>query len=273
MRHPCSANRAAQFMFASPRSAKHVVTSSCVKAVARMSYTRSLMSFFIVGCLGMQSVGLLEALAKILAPALGKRGQFARPAQQVLIRCVCRVKPDDIGHGNAVFVLGDEFERVAGPYVSLSKDSEIEACAAAAKEPLHDIGPIEANTELEARHPGLRHDELRRPGAKSVANVNAVLEHAFGGDVLAESSPRKVDTGELVAPERIVLRRVSVDGLVGPTVDGEIGLLVTRNVQSRNPDPTRHGRLEYGRDNEFTSPLDFARKTGVDREQLHPRGA
>src|SRR5262245_3052511 len=48
MRHPCSDNRAAQFMFASPRSAKHVRTSSCRKALARMSYTRGLASFFIV---------------------------------------------------------------------------------------------------------------------------------------------------------------------------------------------------------------------------------
>src|SRR6266702_2483824 len=48
MRHPCSDKRAAQFMFASPRSAKHVRTSSCAKALARMSYTRGLASFFIV---------------------------------------------------------------------------------------------------------------------------------------------------------------------------------------------------------------------------------
>src|SRR3982074_2736444 len=48
MRHPSSDKRAAQFMFASPRSAKHVRTSSCAKALARMSYTRGLASFFIV---------------------------------------------------------------------------------------------------------------------------------------------------------------------------------------------------------------------------------
>src|SRR5260370_42095053 len=48
MRHPSSDKRAAQFMFASPRRAKHVRTSSCAKALARMSYTRGLASFFIV---------------------------------------------------------------------------------------------------------------------------------------------------------------------------------------------------------------------------------
>src|SRR5882762_7937101 len=48
MRHPSSDKRAAQFMFASPRSAKHVRTSSCAKALARMSYTRGLGSVFIV---------------------------------------------------------------------------------------------------------------------------------------------------------------------------------------------------------------------------------
>src|SRR6185503_3003932 len=40
MRHPCSDSRAAQFMFASPSSAKQVRTSSAMKALARMSYTR-----------------------------------------------------------------------------------------------------------------------------------------------------------------------------------------------------------------------------------------
>src|SRR5882672_10642464 len=48
MRHPSSDKRAAQFMFASPRRAKHVRTYSCAKALARMSYTRGLASFFIV---------------------------------------------------------------------------------------------------------------------------------------------------------------------------------------------------------------------------------
>src|SRR5438132_13269385 len=48
MRHPSSDKRADQFMFASPRRAKHVRTSSCAKALARMSYTRGLASFFIV---------------------------------------------------------------------------------------------------------------------------------------------------------------------------------------------------------------------------------
>src|SRR4051812_13087 len=48
MRQPRAVNRAAQFMFASPRSAKHVRTPSCAKAFARMSYTRGLASVFIV---------------------------------------------------------------------------------------------------------------------------------------------------------------------------------------------------------------------------------
>src|SRR3974377_328459 len=48
MRHPFAARLAAQFMFAAPRRAKHVRTSSCAKARASMSYTRSLASFFIM---------------------------------------------------------------------------------------------------------------------------------------------------------------------------------------------------------------------------------
>src|SRR5882724_730105 len=60
MRHPSSDKRAAQFMFASPRSAKHVRTFSCVKALARMSYTRGLASLFTFIC--------------VLLPLVSRRG-------------------------------------------------------------------------------------------------------------------------------------------------------------------------------------------------------
>jgi len=106
-----------------------------------------------------------------------------------LVRGVRCVKPDDIGHGDVGVVLGDEIDRVAGTYVSLSKDGEIEASAAAAQESLDHIGPIEANSELVARHPGLRHDEFSRSGAKSVSDVNLVLQQPCRSQVLPEYSP------------------------------------------------------------------------------------
>jgi hypothetical protein len=160
-------------------------------------------------------------------------------------------------------VLGDEIERVADTYVSFSKDSEIEAGAAAAQEPLDHIRPIEADTKLETRHPWLRHDEFCGPSAKSVSDVNSVFQQAFRGQVLSECSPWKVRAGKFVAPERVVLRRVSINRLIGPTVNGEIRLPVTQNVQSRNLNATRNRCLEYGRQNAFTSPLDFAWETRV----------
>src|SRR5256885_914045 len=71
MRHPSPDRRAAQFMFASPRRAKHVRTSSCANALARISYTRGLASFFIVAAPAQQgdSTGVVNRQAGLTLPA------------------------------------------------------------------------------------------------------------------------------------------------------------------------------------------------------------
>src|SRR6185503_2531838 len=86
MRHPCSDRRAAQFMFASPRRAKQVRTSSCAKAFARTSYTRSFASLVIarktgktsapvgavfLGAVGVQRERMAVELEAALAGDLG----------------------------------------------------------------------------------------------------------------------------------------------------------------------------------------------------------
>jgi len=161
-------------------------------------------------------------------------------------------------------VLGDEIERVAGTYVSLLNDSEIEADSAAAEESLDHIGPVEADTELETRHPWLCHDEFRGSGAKSVPNVNPVFQQPFRGQILPECSPWKVSAGNLIAPKCVVLRWVGINRLLDSTVNGEIGLLVTLNVQSHDSNATRHRCLEYRRSNDLAAPLDVAWETHVE---------
>src|SRR5260221_4973679 len=80
MRHPCSDNRAAQFMFASPSSAKHVRTPSCANDLARMSYTRGLTSFFTAGASALhpRQAGPAPATdgAAVLRPVLGALDAF-----------------------------------------------------------------------------------------------------------------------------------------------------------------------------------------------------
>lgn len=161
-------------------------------------------------------------------------------------------------------VLRDEIERVAGTYVSLLNDSEVEAGAAAAQESLDQIGPTETDTELETRHPWLRHDELCGSGAKPVTNMDLVFQQAFRGEVLPECAPWKIRARQFSAPKRVVLRRIGINRFIGSTVNGEIGLLVTLNIQPSDPNPTRYRCLEYGSANEFTPPFDFAWQTHVD---------
>src|SRR5690349_17968404 len=74
MRHPSSARRAAQFMLASPRSAKQVRTSSWAKALARTSYTRGLASFFMASeLIARQFTIRLAPIAKRSSPGVTMR--------------------------------------------------------------------------------------------------------------------------------------------------------------------------------------------------------
>jgi hypothetical protein len=94
--------------------------------------------------------------------------------------------------------------------------------------------------------------------------MDLVFQQAFRGEVLPECAPWKIHARQFSAPKRVVLRRIGINRFIGSTVNGEIGLLVTLNIQPSDPNSTRYRRLEYGSANEFTPPFDFAWKTHVD---------
>src|SRR5207247_297715 len=125
------------------------------------------------------------------------------------------------------------------------------------------------DAELEARHAGLRHRELRGTDPESVPDVNAVLHQTFRREILAEGSPGEVHAGKLGAPECVMLGRIDVDGLVGAAVNGEVGLPVAFHVHASDFDRALHRRLEDGREDGLPMPLDFARKPHVDRYDFH----
>ncbi len=164
---------------------------------------------------------------------------------------------------------GDRSDGIAGPDFALAGHGQIKAGPAAPQKALHHVRPAEADAELETRHAGLRHHELGRTDPESLPDVNAVLHETFRREILAERPPGKVHAGKFGAPERVVLRRVDVDGLVGAAVHVEVGLPVAFQVQASNFDRARHGRLEDRRQDGLPMPLDLARKPHVDRYELH----
>lgn len=76
--------------------------------------------------------------------------------------------------------------------------------------------------------------------------------------------PRQFNSGQIAAPEIVMLRRVSVDGLVRPAVNFQIGLTVAVEIEFAHGDAARDRLFEDSRSNRAVLPEDFARQSDVD---------
>src|SRR6478672_2867410 len=141
-----------------------------------------------------------------------------------------------IGDRDGVFIAREQSDVVAGADLALFDDSEVEPRASALEKPLHHVGAIEANRQLDARHSRLGDDELGAADAKTVADADVALDEAVGGEILAEGAPRQRKVAELLAPVRVMLRWIDVDRLVDAAVDGEVGLLVAGEIVPNDAD-------------------------------------
>src|SRR5438128_2211635 len=97
-------------------------------------------------------VGFPQALAEVVSPTPGKRRERDGATEKSLVLGIARVEVHDVRHGDAVLLSGGEFDGVARRDGPLARDREIEPGAPGAKEPFHDVGTIESDAELEARH-------------------------------------------------------------------------------------------------------------------------
>src|SRR5262249_11995522 len=118
--------------------------------------------------------------------------------------------------------------------------------------------------------PGLSHNELRRADAKPVPDMNGfVVESALRGEVFAESSPDQISVWKLIAPERIVLRRVNVNRLIDSSVYRQIRLLVAIQVHVPHLHAACYRRFEDRCPNDPSVPFHFARKANVYGQEFH----
>ena len=123
-----------------------------------------------------------------------------------MILRINRVEIDDVSDGQAPLRLRDEVDGIARSNFTFKEYGEVEAGTTAADKLLQDVRPTESDAELEAGHPRLRDDKLRRPHPEVVADPDVLLEQTLDGQILAEDSPGKVSLGKLSAPILIVLR-------------------------------------------------------------------
>ncbi len=96
--------------------------------------------------------------------------------------------------------------------------------------------------ELVAGDPGLADLEDRRPDRPPLADERGAEIEAARREVLAEHA-RAEAPGHLARPPLEVLGRVGVDGLVRPTVDGPVRLVVAVQVDAAQPNQSLHWRL------------------------------
>src|SRR5262249_53714746 len=100
---------------------------------------------------------------------------------------------------------------------------KIKSAAAAAQKLLADVFVLKFGGKLEAGQSWRSHFDDRRADSIAVADENSSFQHAFGGEVLAERSPRQSSAGELLRPEFVVLRGIGVGCFVGADRRGRKG--------------------------------------------------
>src|SRR5713101_8437200 len=131
-----------------------------------------------------------------------------------------------------MLVASHERHCVAGCHFSFPGHAEIKAGSPALQKPLHHVSAIEADAQLEAWHAWLGDRELRGTNPQPVPDANFVLDQTFRGEVLSKRTPWERKIRKLLAPVLIVLGGIDVHRFVHAPVHGEVGLLVTNNVQS-----------------------------------------
>ena len=116
--------------------------------------------------------------------------------------------------------------------------------------------------------PGQLEDELLADRKAAPRRKSTELD-PLGRQVLAEGSPRQVRHTQVRPPERVVLRRVHVDGLGDPAVHLEVGRLVPLEAQFVHPHASGYRRPEDRGPHRATVVLILPRRADVDRDHAH----
>src|SRR5690606_36992409 len=172
-------------------------------------------------------VALLEAAFEQLAPR-GHQRQLQRRLQRLAHQHALeqqRTEPAQrpVRPGACI-----QAQDVAGFRVARLQHAVVPAGAAGGLHAPRHVGYAEAVVELPARLPALADFQQHGAEAEAVAQADAALVEPAGADVLAERARRTQQrrVPDVLAPGRVVVEGVVVDGLVGAAVDARIALFV-----------------------------------------------
>ena len=207
----------------------------------------------------------------MVSPALGEGFKVDGSGEQVLVAGGSVIKMIDIGDRYFGGVAVDDFDCVSGSELTFFDHRKVEAAGLAFDEALDHVVAIEADGDFVAGDAGLRDLHKSRANAEPVADVERVFEQAFGGQIFAERSPGEIRLRQLLAPVGVVLGGIAVDGFVGATVNGEVGLAISTEIELFEFDGAFDRAFKDTSGDLRSLPEDDAGTADVDGDKFHLR--
>ncbi len=152
----------------------------------------------------------------------------------------------DLTNRNSMRLPLDRNDGIAGLEDALLKDPEVKSGPAAMKKALDDVVALKFCREFETGQAWLRDLEHGRADSQLIPDTEALFVQTFDGQVLAKCSPWQV-LAKFLLPERIVLGRIGINGLVHPAMDRQIRLAIAVEIQGADPHRSGYWRFEYSR--------------------------
>lgn len=113
-----------------------------------------------IGSRSDSSIRIPKTFSEIVFPALRQGRDFRGATEELLVVSVRRIEVHNLGDGDAGFLFLDKVDRIARADFSFAQHRQVKSGPFALQETFDDIGTIESDPKLVARHSRLRDYEL-----------------------------------------------------------------------------------------------------------------
>lgn len=180
---------------------------------------------------------------------------------------VAVVDAGDVSDGEVVRGWGTDLDAVATGEGTFFDDPHVASGAIGRRECCGKVRIVHADTQFVTGHPGFTYLEHCVVNSQTLAYDRVREVDCLGGEIVAERTRMKSPT-KSPTPPFVVLRGVRVHRLVYPAVNASIGLVVTDEVDTFDPNGALDRRLVYPRRYGVTPELDHLGRADVDRDDF-----
>jgi len=168
-----------------------------------------------------------------------------------------------LGDRHSLLRLTDFDGLVAGTYLTLLQDSQVEAGASTGGEQGGHARFVHPDAEAVARDTRLRHLEDRTSDAITVADGHSIIRQLVHREVLAKLAVDEVGTFQDLLPVAIGVDLIHIDCPLFPAVTRQVALSVSVKIQSADLAAAAHRILPDRGVHGATSPDHIPRKADV----------